>query len=308
MATNHIKCKAPNKLDRFFISRANGGLSPNQRINERDGYVVPNCTGYANGWFSKEAYQLNANEENCYDYFRFEAQNFWWQVTDPAGHYYGKFETSKDPVEGGMMVWSDSVKHNGHVAIVDSVNADGTVTVANSAAGGKEYETETLSNKNGRWGYGGAYSYLGCIHNPGVHEVFLPEVQDRDTTHNQVSIRKPTLRVRVYPSLKDSVIGLAKVGFYNFEATTERDGYTWYEIGENQWVAGVEGTLIPLFKVGSMVCLKSTAKVKITYRSFAYERAWTVEKYYGDRVLISCEDGKRRLNVEAKDLLPVMEQ
>ena len=54
MATNHIKCKAPNKLDRFFISKANGGLSPNQRINARDGYVVPNCTGYANGWFSKE--------------------------------------------------------------------------------------------------------------------------------------------------------------------------------------------------------------------------------------------------------------
>lgn len=60
---------------------------------------------------------------------------------------------------------------------------------------------------------------------------------ERDTEQNQVEICIDYLRVRTTPSLNGYVLGFAKIGYYNVLESAEADGYTWYKIGEDNWVA-----------------------------------------------------------------------
>lgn len=69
-----------------------------------------------------------------------------------------------------------------------------------------------------------------------------PEVTpnvERDEYKDQIRVKEgiTELRVRVYPSLNDKVIGVAKVGYYNFYEVFNNDGYDWYKIAQDQWVA-----------------------------------------------------------------------
>ena len=75
-------------------------------------------------------------------------------------------------------------------------------------------------------------------------EDLLPPVTpsvERDPLVNQLSESTGTLRVRLAPSLKGSILGyLEKNKYYNFYKTTSSDGYTWYQIQvepDEQWSA-----------------------------------------------------------------------
>lgn len=56
----------------------------------------------------------------------------------------------------------------GHVAVVEQINADGSIITSESGWGGFAFKRITRTNSNGRWGQSSAYKFRGCIINPSV--------------------------------------------------------------------------------------------------------------------------------------------
>ena len=48
--------------------------------------------------------------------------------------------------------------------------------------------------------------------------------------------------LRKSPSVSSDILGLASLdGIYDYYETYEVEGYTWYKIGDNNWIAGGDG-------------------------------------------------------------------
>lgn len=71
---------------------------------------------------------------------------------------------------------------------------------------------------------------------PEPKPVITPNVL-RDETKDQIEVIVPELRIRTSPSLKSDILGYASEGFYNYLETKESDGYTWYRISSENWIA-----------------------------------------------------------------------
>ena len=81
------------------------------------------------------------------------------------------------------------------------------------------------------------------INGNGMHAFRLKRAKEitpnveRDKYKNQIEVKVEKLRVRETASLNGNVLGYANIGFYNFYETTDSDGYKWYKIADNQWIA-----------------------------------------------------------------------
>ena len=123
----------------------------------KSGWGMPNCTCYAWGRF----YEITgtypklstANAEN------------WWGYSDG----YARGQT---PKRGAVMCWRKGVAGDGddgagHVAIVEAVHSDGSITTSESGWNDSRFWWEnTRTNSNGRWGSGSAYTFQGFIYSP----------------------------------------------------------------------------------------------------------------------------------------------
>ena len=66
--------------------------------------------------------------------------------------------------------------------------------------------------------------------------VVLPTVRDKNK--NQLKINIIDLIIRKEPNTSSEILGLAIFeGIYDYYETLENEGYIWYKIGENNWVA-----------------------------------------------------------------------
>ncbi len=71
-----------------------------------------------------------------------------------------------------------------------------------------------------------------------VSDNVLIEEAVKDDSKNQIKVLVSNLRIRVEPSINSKIIGYAKKnGIYNNFESRQNDNYTWYKIGENQWIA-----------------------------------------------------------------------
>lgn len=81
----------------------------------------------------------------------------------------------------------------------------------------------------------------GDISNLPYLEDAIPDVVPpvkRDESVDQLVEKSSVLRVRMKPSLKGTVIGhLQANAYYNYYEVTTADGYDWYKIADQQWVA-----------------------------------------------------------------------
>lgn len=299
MATNHIKVIPPNKLDTYYISYKNKGISTFSPRDTRTGYVLPNCTAFAEGWFNKELNKIRNDKDkivysfngNACDYFNDAKQRL-------------KLNTGNKPEEGAMMCWSGG---KGHVAIVDKVYEDGSIDISESNYGDTiDYKHFHMTNKNGRWGMSSAYTFLGFVYNPAIKQIELPKPVARDKMTDQVYISNVSLRCRVKPSLQGDIIGIVPIGYYNYTDTEVADGYIWYKVGETHWLAGVKGTLtdFPCVKVGDIVTIDPNTPVRVAYRSYAYTTKWKVEKIFtnGRAVIKNLKTGAT-INVARANLI-----
>lgn len=108
------------------------------------GTGMPNCVAYAFG----RIYEMNG-ERPLLDH---GSAGDWWFINKSHGYYdYGS-----TPKLGAVACWSR------HVAIVEKINKDGSVTLSESHWGGTYFDTVTYKNLSSHYGqafYGYIYTY-----------------------------------------------------------------------------------------------------------------------------------------------------
>lgn len=66
--------------------------------------------------------------------------------------------------------------------------------------------------------------------------VITPNVE-KDISKNQVEVYIDYLRVRTTPSLNTYILGFTSIGYYDVLEQVEADGYTWFKIAEDNYIA-----------------------------------------------------------------------
>ena len=157
----------PESGNPYYNTKKNGGYSEAIQGSpcEKGLDVLRNCVGYAYGRFNeivgegKMVYLAPVNAEKFIDYMNHKTKGVTSGMT---------------PKLGACMVWQAGVTKNGsdgagHVAIVEQINADGSIITSESGYGAKKaFWTQTRTNANGRWGESSKYTFLGFIYNPAV--------------------------------------------------------------------------------------------------------------------------------------------
>lgn len=149
---------APSRSDPLWRTTGSGGKNP--CINIVGGSCLPNCVGYAFGRFMEI---LGTTPTLC---------------RGNAGTWFGYndgYQHMQTPQLGAVVCWSRP-GHAGHVAIVEGINADGSLLISQSGyqtgstvydpTNSRHFDTETIYPPN-YYAYGSsAYHFQGFIYNP----------------------------------------------------------------------------------------------------------------------------------------------
>lgn len=120
----------------------------NSKLNRysQTGYGMPNCVAYAYG----RVYEMNGKAPKITHGNAGE----WWSINKQGGYYkYGS-----KPKVGAVVVWSN------HVAVVEQIHKDGSITISESHYGGTYFDTKTVTDYTYHYGqtfYGFIYTYQG---------------------------------------------------------------------------------------------------------------------------------------------------
>ena len=154
--SNFVKRSAAPEGDNPYYLKQPHGYNKALLINDRTHSVLPNCCGWVHGrWLEIAGWQ--------------KGDSYPGLCTGNAGSYYrhrDNFERSQTPRVGDIGCWENG--GDGHVAIVEAVSADGTVTFSNSAYGGKVYYSRRLKAPYSYTGSYGKMNFQGFIRCPYV--------------------------------------------------------------------------------------------------------------------------------------------
>ena len=127
---------APNSGIPYYSTKLN--------VYHQTGTPMPNCVAYAYG----RIYEMNGEAP----LINHGSAGDWYGMNKANGYYdYGS-----EPKVGAVACWS------GHVAIVEKVNKDGSVTISESHWGGTYFDVRTYQDMNSHYGqafYGYIYTY-----------------------------------------------------------------------------------------------------------------------------------------------------
>lgn len=139
-STYQPRLSAPNSSIPYYSRKLN--------VYFQTGTPMPNCVAYAYG----RIYEMNGEAP----LINHGSAGDWYGMNKRNGYYdYGS-----TPKVGAVACWS------GHVAIVEKVNANGSVTISESHWGGTYFDVRTYSNMNSHYGqkfYGYIYTYNGGV-------------------------------------------------------------------------------------------------------------------------------------------------
>ena len=302
----------PTKSDKYiylYNNSKNGGKSLCITGKPADSTcnVLANCVGWACGRFNHIYNLITGYNGIKYSRFCCNAENF-----IEVAKSYG-LSTGTTPKPGAIMVWQkgttlSSSDGAGHVAIVEKVISSTQVMTSESGYGNFVFKNKTRSKGTGNWGAGSAYKFRGFIYNPAVTSSTVNGSTNtssssttkvstvaRNTNVNQIYVSVTNLRVRSTPSTSGSSIGYASKGYYNYYDTKTANGYTWYRIGTNQWIAHSTSwsKVYPVstdFKVGDVVKLTSDATIygkSTRFASWVYNATLYVRAISGDKITVS---------------------
>ncbi|MEG1336145.1 MAG: chitobiase/beta-hexosaminidase C-terminal domain-containing protein [Clostridiales bacterium] len=155
------RLEAPAANNPYFYSTKN--------IFWASGYGMPNCTAYAYG----RAYEILGKAPNL--------------CTGNAGKWFdynknnGCYPSGQSPQIGAVGLWANNGEHNqGHVAVVEKVNGDGTITISESHYGGTNFLTKT-GNINSMYKSKIFLGFIYIIDNPVVvSTVATPTISHTD--------------------------------------------------------------------------------------------------------------------------------
>ena len=162
MMTFKPRTSEPSLADKHWKHTSAGGV--NSCIHISNGSCLPNCVGYAWGRFYEilgKAPKLSRN--NAED---------WWAYKDG-------YERGSKPKLGAVICWRKGKAGNysdgaGHVAIVEKINADGSILISESGYKSFRFRTKTLKPP---YTYSNAYTLQGFIYNPAVTEEVKTETK-----------------------------------------------------------------------------------------------------------------------------------
>ncbi len=162
----------PEAGNKYYITKAKGGWSTAIVGNptDKDCNVLSNCVGYAFGRFNeilgdtKMTHLQPVNAENFY------------AVAQSQG-----LKTGQEPKLGAVAVWQKGATLSytdgaGHVAVVEVINADGSIVTSESGYNCKNpfWTTPRKKGADGNWGGGVGYKFLGFIYLPEAVEPTTP--------------------------------------------------------------------------------------------------------------------------------------
>lgn len=207
--------------------------------------VLANCVGYACGRFNEIYNEITGYIGMKYSALNCNAENFIERALSLGLKILGPNET---PVPGGIMVFQKGATLSGkdgagHVMIPEIVYDHNNIYTSESGYGGSSYWNQKRTRgSNNKWGMSSSYTYRGEIINPVVKTdpVITPNVS-KDTSKDQIEVLITDLRVRTGAGTGNSILGFASKGFYNYYETVDANGYKWYKIADNQWIASNTG-------------------------------------------------------------------
>lgn len=190
----------PSDSDPYWIQVGSGGY--NKCIYVTGKTVLPNCTGYAWGRFMEAGGVTNCNLS-----------------TANAGLWYGNtadgYERGNTPRLGAVICYSNPGKA-GHVAIVEQINADGSILISESGYQSASYFW-TSTRYPPDYKYGSTYIFQGFIYNPNVSntnkvESFIKEAKSKiNLSFSGKSSNKHDCSADFVVSCADAVGGLTSV-------------------------------------------------------------------------------------------------
>lgn len=175
----------PEKGNKYYITRAKGGYSTAivGKPTDPDCNVLHNCVGYAFGRFNEilgDTAMKHLQPVN--------AENF-YSVAKSQG-----LQVGQTPKLGSVVVWQKGATLNsgdgaGHVAVVEQINADGSIVTSESGYNcAKAFWTQTRTKGNGNWGQSSAYKFLGFIYPPtDIDSVGQPTTSNGGGTVSQIT-------------------------------------------------------------------------------------------------------------------------
>lgn len=143
----------PEAGNKFYIRKASGGYSPAIKGSptDKDCDVLHNCVGYAWGRF----HEIAGVTESLFD--AVDAGNIYANAISHG------LKVGTVPKLGALIVWKKT-GGAGHVAVVEKINADGSIVISESGYNAvKPFWTETLKAP---WTYGAGYTFLGFVYQP----------------------------------------------------------------------------------------------------------------------------------------------
>ena len=208
----------PEKGNKYYNTISNGGYSTAivGKPTDKDCNVLSNCVGYAFGRFNEII------GKNTCNYLKpVNAEDF-VDVALSQG-----LTVSKEPSLGAVICWAKGKTHNsadgaGHVAVVEQINADGSIVTSESGYNcSNPFWTQKRTKGNGNWGQSTAYTFLGFIENPAVKKQPEPE--------NKAPYPVPTRSLREGDTGEDVLwlqYYLMELQHYNDELDGRFDTYT----------------------------------------------------------------------------------
>lgn len=215
----------PEKGNKYYITKANGGWSDACQGSPRDGNcdVLSNCVGYAYGRFNEIG-----GWGDCRYLRPVNAENFI--------QYAGGLEVGQEPRLGACMVWKKGATLSnsdgaGHVAIVEKVVSKTCVLSSESGWGcAAPFWTKTRNKgADGNWGAWTGYTFLGFIYNPAP--CCGGEAQEEKTVNWKGTVTT-ALNVRKGPGLGYAVSGGLQKGQ---RVTIVRESGKWGQLQGSGW-------------------------------------------------------------------------
>lgn len=93
----------------------------------------------------------------------------WWQRAIDSGYY----QTGQIPKLGAVICFYDQrhPQSGGHVAIVEEIHNDGSITCSNSEYQGRYFFVTNITPVNGIYDWGTNFKFQGFIYNPFVESL-----------------------------------------------------------------------------------------------------------------------------------------
>lgn len=169
--TRTPRMEAPATSNPYFY----GDINPFAKTGY---YGLPNCTCYAWG----RAYEYYGTRPNLSNG---NAGEFWYYN---LAHQYYEYGTT--PRAGAVVCWDEWDQYNGHVAFVEQINDDGTVTISDSSWRGYVFRTRIMKADASDYLTGSGYRFLGYIY------VDVPYQSGSYSTENAADLIKVSVTSR----------------------------------------------------------------------------------------------------------------